>query len=350
MKNLRPLHTANLSRSPFPAILIGMSLLASMACTKINETRPDLPVDSSRASFPNLELSVAGLDSTIINLAPIVPTNEPFTLAISAFTFGSITLIDNNKFLYKSFTNKWRKDTAHYDVCRKNVCRRGFIEIVNRSPVLEPDTVDSTIVVDTSFIMLAPTGSVYINYVGFKEIAVVPSNLVAKIKSYQHNYFKAIITNSDSLKITYTAAGGNGSTIPLIGFDDLYYNLKGSDGKMYKGKVELILGDTNAAQARPDSFVVSGNNITFNQTQITTNDEPQFSFDIYKIRLQIQSYGDEIQINTPNGTLSEALVNGEQVFTYTKTNTTATSDVIPYYLLAASNNRLTRAWIKLKFN
>jgi len=320
-------------------LLTAIGLFGMLSCKKIEQTLPKLPADTSTAALPKLELTVEGIDSTVLDFSPIVSADEPFVLTFSAFKHGRVVLRTGNVVRYISNEERWTADSGYYDYCQKGHCRRGFIKIRN-----------SKIFKDSIVIPLTNLGPFYLAYFGSKDFNLIPTGRIGKITSIVHHYFTANIVAPDSVQLLYVANNGNQGPYRM-GFDDVYYRIKTQGDTILTGKLSLVLGDTCDAQARPDSFQVSGNQAQWSASQWVLNDEPCFApLEDYKIRIQVNPYGESLSIQTQNGVLVDTLVNGQQVLKYTRTNLAANQDVFPYYLLSNSNNRLTRAWIKLKFN
>jgi hypothetical protein len=82
------------------------------------------------------------------------------------------------------------------------------------------------------------------------------------------------------------------------------------------------------------------------------NDKPcSFDEDIYKITLRLNSYNPPFAMATKVGVIADVVSTGNQKqFRYKRKNVSASDDVFFYYLKAGTNNRITRARIKLKFN
>jgi len=320
-------------------LLTAIGMFGILSCTKIEQTLPKLPVDTSTAALPKLELKMEGTDSTVLDFSSIIAANEPFSLSFTLFQHGRIVVRAGNIVRYISNEERWTADSGHYDYCQKGHCRRGFIQIRN-----------SKIFKDSIVIPLTNLGPFYLAYFGSKDFNLIPTGRTGKISSIDHNYFTANIVAPDSVQLLYVANGGVQGPY-LMGFDDVYYRIKTTGDTVFTGKVSFVLGDTCDAQARPDSFQVSGNQAQWSAGQWVLNDEPCFApLENFKIRIQVNPYGESLSIQTQNGVLVDTLVNGQQVLKYTRTNLAANQDVFPYYLLSNSNNRLTRAWIKLKFN
>ncbi len=320
-------------------LLSAIGLFGILSCTEIEQTLPKPPADTSSAPLPKLELSVEGADSALLDFSPIIAANEPFSLSFTAFQHGRVVLRTGNIVRYISNNERWSTDSGYYDYCQRGNCRRGLIRIVN-----------SQVFSDSVVLPLATLGPFYLAYFGSQDFNLIPTGRTGKITSIVHNYFTANIVVPDSMRLLYFAGGGMQGPY-LMGFDDVNYRIKTPGDTIFTGKVYFVLGDTCEAQARPDSFQVSGNQAQWTAGQWALNDEPCFApLEDYKIRIQINPYSNFQSIQTPNGVLVDTLVNAQQVLKYTRINLAAREDIFPYYLLSNSNNRLTRAWIKLKFN
>jgi len=319
-------------------LLTAIGLFGMLGCTKIEQTLPKLPADTSTAALPKLELKVEGTDSTVLDFSSIIAADEPFSLSFTPFQHGRIVVRAGNIVRYISNKEPWTADSGYYNYCQRG-CRRGFILIRN-----------SKVFIDSIVIPQKNLGPFYLTYFQSKDFNLIPTGRTGKITSIVHNYFTVNIVAPDSVKLLYVANGGVQGPY-LMGFDDLYYRIKTIGDTVLKGKISFVLGDTCDAQARPDSFLVSGNQAQWSAGQWVLNDEPCFApLENFKIRIQVNPYGESLNIQTQDGVLVDTLVNGQQVLKFTRTNLAANQVIFPYYLLSNSNNRLTRAWIKLKFN
>jgi hypothetical protein len=321
-------------------LLIVLGLFSLMACTEIEQPLPKPPADTSSAPLPSLALSVEGADSALLDFSPIIAANEPFTLSFSAFQHGRIVLRTGNVVRYISSNDeRWAADSGYYDYCQRGNCRRGQIRIVNRQ-----------VYSDSVIVALPHLGPFYLAYLSSQDFNLIPTGRTGKITSIAHSYFTANIVAPDSVKLLYFAASGVQGPY-LMGFDDVQYRIKTIGDTIFTGTLSLVLGDTCEAQARPDSFLVSGNQSQWSAAQWAVNDEPCFApLDDYKIRIRVAPYGEYLRIPTTNGILVDTVINDQQVLKYTRTSQAATQDSFPYYLLSNATNRLSRAWVKLKFN
>ena len=325
-------------------VLVAWGVLSQYACSDLKEKDPVLPVDTATVSMPALSILVKEDSSVSLDLSTILPQNEPYTLQFGALLHGEILVENGGKQLrYKSTSTGWKSDSTGYEFCRKGRCRNGIFKVNNLDfiPIIIDPIIPETLA-------LAPIGPFYLEFLSSFEDTIVPLNISGKLISLTHNYYIANIQGPDSTRILYFSAGGG--TVGTYGFDDITYIIKASNGKLYKGGFEMILGDTCEAQARNDSFSVTGNSMTWPASNWFENDQPCFGTeDNYQIRISLATYGTDLTINTGKGLLTDTMEAGIQKLKYTRTNLSATEDSFWYYVKAGFNQRITRAKVKLKF-
>jgi len=322
-------------------VLVAWSVLWQFSCSKIKEKDPILPVDTTTAAMPSLSLSVEEDSSVSLDLNPILPHNEPYTLQFGTLLHGKIMVEDGGKRLrYKSTSTGWKSDSTGYEFCRKGRCRTGVFKVINLNyvPVVVADT-----------IIIPSIGPFYIGYLSSLEETLVPAGITGKLISLTHNYYTATIQESDSTKFLYFSGGGG--TVGTFGFDDITYVVKASNGDLYKGGFEIVMGDTcGEARARNDPFDITGNTKTWLPAEWFANDQPcDFVEDNYNIRISLNAYTDNLTVQTPNGEVTDTMVAGVQQLQYKRTNLSASEDTFWYYVKAGFNQRITRAKVKLRF-
>lgn len=322
-------------------LLVTWTVFSQFACTRVKESEPVLPVDTTKAPLPVLSLGVKEDSSATIDLSSILPQNEPYTLQFGTLLHGEIVMQAGGKSLqYKSKSTGWKSDSTTYQFCRKGICRTGFLKVINL------DFKDSVMVSDTT--LIPDVGPFYMGYLSSLEETLVPAGVNGKIISLTHLYYTANIQTPDSTKILYYSAGGG--TAGTFGFDDVTYLIKAENGDVYKGRFGIIIGDTCEAQARNDTYQVTGNSMTWLASTWFQNDEPCFSTEEnYQIRISPDTYTDYLKLPTPNGEITDTIEAGVQKLKYRRTNLSATGDTFWYYVKAGFNNRITRARIQLVF-
>ena len=324
----------------FSTVTICLFLLALAGCSQIDQPIPVVQTDTTSKKFPVIMVILSGFeDSVDIDFSQIIEANEPFSLNFSSFRHGQIVLRKGNKFRYISQSEEmWVTDSGFYDYCKGGNCRRGVINIKNDRR-------------STNAVFVLPDlGPFYLLYLGSLDPYLIPTGRTGKIKQATHNFFTSQIVGPDSAKVLYYA--GSGPITPfLMGFDDVTYKIKTAGDTIFTGQFSLVLGDTCGAQARSDSYTITDNEVEWTSLDWAANDEPCFApLENFTIKIQPTAYNNSLTINTGTGILTDTLINGAQKLLYKRTNLNATQDIFPYYLLSHSDNRLSRAWIKLKFN
>jgi len=323
----------------WPGCKILVLWLALASCTEIEQIIPSAPIDTTSTELPFISASVLGIDSVEVDLSPSIVANEPFSVSFSSFQHGRMVLREGKKFRYISLTERWVADSGFYDICQTGNCKRGKIKVRN-----------NRIFTDSVVISLPELSPYYIPYLGSQEVYLIPPGRSGKVISLSHNAFTASVIGPDSTRMVYFAASGISNPF-LLGFDDVTFQIKTIGDTILKGSFKVILGDTCEAQARDNAFMLTGSNAEWNTMDWAANDEPCFApLEDFKIKIHPSVYSNYIKVNTPQGILTDTLIGGEQKLLYKRTNPAATEDVFPYYLLANSTNRLSRAWIRIKFN
>jgi len=342
-------------------LLLAWIWVLLFSCSSFEEGKPIIPDDTTTVSLPFLKLAVADTGSGIIKLDSIIAADEVYTLTFGVLKFGRIVLENAGRTVrYVSSAKGWKIDSTDYEICRKGRCRKGIFRVTNVNfkvdSVVNPE--DSVIVPedtiinpgDTNASQLPNLGPVYVESFGSADVSVSQLGFNGKFISIKHSYYTTNIQGADSSSILYFAGGGG--TVGNFGFDDVFYTIKTTGGEIKKGKIEFIIGDTCEAQARNNSFTLTGNSSQWQASVWFENDKPcSFTENQFKLRLKLNPYGLPYSMATEAGIVTDAVsIGNQQYFKYKRTNTSGNTDTFFYYLQAGSNNRISRARILLKFN
>jgi len=335
-------------RIPVSGVLI--CCLFGLGCSKVEDLQPQSDFEKSTDSLPAIKFDLDSTGSKVVQFDSIAQGGN-FSISLTGFKHCKLKIQNQGKtILVEAQGKNWKKDSSNYTICKNNHCRDGVIFLTNKqyykdSVIIKP--VDSCVILpfrhqhsenfgDQAFIsdFLLPPG---VN---------ATINTVSVLNFYGYKY-------SDNL--IYYEAKKVGAT-QKWGFDTISYTLNGSDGKCYKGKIGILIGDTCEASARDDNFIVTNGYREFLEDEFAANDKDcNGNISLAFTTRSTPAFATATVQNTASGfgSLDEGTVNQtsiKRLFKYTRTNPSATKDIFPYYFKNLNSGRVTKAWVYLQLN
>lgn len=321
--------------------------LSGMACTKIADQQPVSSFEKETGPLPWLTLS---LDSNHLSQTirfDSIAQGGNFSVQFTSLSHGKIRIVENGQSVQIQMNaGNWKADSSQYTICKSGVCRIGEIRLVNRSYKAN-DTIPNPL--DTSCSEL-PLRSIYLAFEAVFQVQnIFPFGGKGTIDSIKTQFYPA--QNMGDSIIRYQAGG-----VVLdhkTAWDTIRYQLKATNRQCWTGKIAVVIGDTCEAHARNDVFHLSSGNALWPESQLTSNDQGCNNLlGTFQTRSQYPDfdYGNYLQQNTRNGMLTDTLIGGNQHYKYQRTNPSATEDGFYYYFKNLISGRVTKAWVRIRFD
>jgi hypothetical protein len=314
-------------------------LLLLVACTRIEDQQPKGTFETDKGPLPAFSLQLDSTGSGLIRFDSIAQGGN-FSVSFTPMAHARLRIIENGHALQiQALGGNWEKDSTRYIIVKNNVRREGNIVLRNRQFVPDP--------VNTDCILL-PIRTFYLPFLGSVEIRnLVPSG-TPTLDSIRVDFW-SFQNEGDSI-LTFLAAGGTNEQ--SWAWDTIRYQAHNNAGQCFKGKLAFVIGDTCEAHARNDLFTFPSGKSLFPETDLTQNDKGCNNvLGPHQTRTATEfDYGNYKLMNTQNGILVDTLVNGNQFYRYQRTNTSATEDGFIYYFKDLVSQRVTKAWVRIKFN
>lgn len=310
----------------------------AFSCHRVEEQEPFFPEDTLTSSLPTLFRSVSDYEKIQIRIDSLVARDVNLSLKMGKPLYGSLSLMAGGQGLeYTPQVSNWHKDSVDYQLCRGIYCRPGRLVFFNLNYTPQADT-----------ILLPPIGPVYLNFLGTFQQNLLPAGQAGKIKFVRHRFFSSFIQGPDSTSLLYYSGGG--SSAFSYGFDDLNYYIQTQAGKWYKGYIEFVIGDTCQFQAKSDLFFMSGDSLHLPASTLLANDvDCNGAINQGLVRIKIPpDYGDETSLTTAKGKWIERGAGSSKQISFVPHPGSFQSDSIRYYLVSPFNQRISRAWLKVK--
>lgn len=340
-------------------IYIGFFLLAwVLSCTRISDPEPSqIPFEKQTGPLPLLSLSVDSVHLSQTIRFDTIAQGGNFSIQFTKLNFGKIKIVEDGKAVQIVMdTGRWEKDSSQYTICKNSVCRSGLMKIKNRSyrPLVPIDTTDSTDTIPTGCITLA-TRTVYVpSFSSLIEIKrLFPKGVTGTILADSLRADRYTVSKTSDSTLSYIA-----NPIPddqLWAWDTIRYQATSTLGQCYRAKIAINLRDSCEAHARDDFFLIPSGTEIWPETELTANDKsctnqlPDRQTRTPYPALSDWEYGNYKVMDTQFGVLIDTLIADKQHYKYRRTNPSATEDGFTYYFKNKATNRVTKAWVRIKF-
>ena len=331
------------------------AVFLALACNRIRPQDAPQPGLPDSLATQRLTLDTATNTLTIPLAGFLSSTGVAFTLTVSGFKYGKITVAPNltgidPPLLYTATyqpRTAWRADTGIVRVCQNGQCRKATLYIANPAYTV-PDT--SRPPIDTSCLTL-PTGPVlYLQEGGSTQIDHLADAFPGAVIVCAASLYFTLSIRPDSVSLTYSATG---SSPYYVGFDQISYSLRLADGRCAQGVVNVVAADTTQAHARPDDIPSQPGGFFIYPALLTANDTATFDGSPPEspalMRLRVEPYPYPFQIATlRGGTVVDSLAGTQQAFYYRPPAEGGIgNDSFYYYLITGPDAFITRAQVTI---
>ena len=330
--------------------LVALLGFAMAACSTIDKN-PVKPLDVFSQPIGRLEVQTDTTGKAIVSLRSLkVDQSKPFLFKTRDFKHGSFVPFQDSLFQYvPTNTSDWTADSGMVVLTQEEKSKEGLVKIINKrkqQPVWPVTFITGTPVPDMPVVYLESGDSRnFDNVNGLSESGAIIDSI--------WGFIHVASVNSAQTRITYLAQGGMGNFLNF-GTDFIYYRIKRSNGKYFRGVIPIVIGDSCLARARNDVQTLPSGSGLLSVPVLSANDlgcanVAAISPVVY--RLEPLTYTGKKRINTQFGQIRDTVDTGSNAAFYYKRFAPGTQpDTTFIFMEAGPDKRITRSQIILKIN
>jgi hypothetical protein len=337
------------NQSLFRALVALLGLVLA-ACSSVDKD-PVKPVDIFSQPIGRIEVLADTTGNAILSLRSLkVDQSKPFLFKTSDFKHGSFKPFQDSLFQYVSTDNSdWEADSGWVVLTQEAKTKEGFVKIINKrkqQPVWPVTFLTGTPLPDMPLVFMESGDSRnFDNVDGLSETGAI----IDSIWGFTH----VATVNSAKTRITYLAQGGLGNFLNF-GTDFIYYRVKRTNGKYFRGMIPIIIGDTCLARARNEEQTLPTGTGILSVSTLAANDLGCLNVTATSpvvYRLEPLTYTGKKRINTQFGQIRDTVDAGSNPAFYYKRFATGTQpDTTFIFLEEGPDKRITRSQLIIKVN
>lgn len=327
--------------------LVALLGIALAACSSVDQDPPK-PVDIFSQPIGRIEVQADTSGNAILSLIRLkVDQSKPFLFKTRDFKHGSFEALQDSLFQFvPTDRSNWEGDSGTVILTQGGNTKEGFVKIMNKrkKPVWSVTFLQGTPLPDMPVVYLESGDSRnFENVNGLSETGAI----IDSIWGYMHF---ATFTNS---RITYLSQGGIGNFINF-GTDFIYYRIKRTNGKYFRGMIPIIIGDTCLARARNEEQTLPSGSGILSVSTLAANDLGCLNVIATSpvvYRIEPLTYVGKKRINTQFGQIRDTVDAGSNPAFYYKRFASGTQpDTTFIFMEEGPDKRITRSQIILKLN
>jgi len=330
--------------------LVALLGLALAACSSVDKD-PVKPVDIFSQPIGRIEVLADTTGNAILSLRSLkVDQSKPFLFKTRDFKHGSFKPSQDSLFQYVSTDNSdWEADSGWVVLTQEAKTKEGFVKIINKrkqQPVWPVTFLTGTPLPDMPLVFMESGDSRnFDNVEGLSETGAIIDSI--------WGFIHVATVNSAKTRITYLAQGGLGNFLNF-GTDFIYYRVKRTNGKYFRGMIPIIIGDTCLARARNEEQTLPTGTGILSVSTLAANDLGCLNVTATSpvvYRLEPLTYTGKKRINTQFGQIRDTVDGGSNPSFYYKRFATGTQpDTTFIFLEEGPDKRITRSQLIIKVN
>ncbi len=330
--------------------LVALLGFALAACSSLDKN-PVKPVDIFNQPIGRIEVQADTTGKAIVSLRSLkVDQSKPFLFKTRDFKHGDFEPYQDSLFQYVSTsTSDWKSDSGMVVLTQEGKTKEGFVRITKKrkqQPIWPVTFLTGTPLPDMPVVYLESGDSRnFDNVDGLSE----PGSIIDSIWGFIH----VASVNSAQTRITYLAQGGLGNFLNF-GTDFIYYRIKRSNGKYFRGVIPIVIGDSCLARARNETQTLPSGFGILSVSTLAANDLGCLNVTATSpvvYRLEPLTYSGKKKINTQFGQIRDTVDTGSNAaFFYKRFASGTQPDTTFIFMEAGPDKRITRSQLILKVN